>query len=188
MKKTLRTILLGCLCITMLSGCTPKITNHITLESSDANMSEYKWIGDTIGDFRKITIPEAHRFFTEKGSGILYMGKPNCPWCERAVPVLNEVALENKLTIWYINAADPEETSDIATLKQDLHDALPVDSSGARGLYLPIVVGIKNGVITGHHTSLVDGFTIKEDDDQMNDDQKTELKNLYLDILKRTAD
>lgn len=174
----------------LLMGCSHSttITNTVSLETTDADMDEYSWIGDEIGDFRKITLQEALRFIDEKGSGILYFGYVGCPWCERAVPILNEVALETKVTIYYVSTKDPFDADDFATLKEDLYDALPVDSDGNRDFYVPMVVGIKKGTVTGHHTSLVGDFKITSSDVQMSDDQKKELKSLYEDIVKRTAD
>jgi len=187
--KTLK-LMLAAVCIIMLAGCsrTIKITNSVDLNYTDAQMDQYTWIGSEIGDFRKITMKEALRLFDEQGSGILYFGYVGCPWCERAVPVLNEAVRETNVTVWYVSTKDTFESSVLDTLKEDLYDALPVDSDGNRGFYVPMVVGVKKGKVTGHHTSLVDGFEIKSSSDQMTDEQKTQLKNLYLDIIKRTAD
>ena len=186
-KKTVVAAISVCL---FLMGCShvTTITNTVSLETTDANMNEYTWIGDEIGDFRKITLQEALRLIDEKGSGILYFGYAGCPWCERAVPILNEVALETKVTIYYVSTKDSFDADDFATLKDDLYDALPMDSDGNRDFYVPMVVGIKKGMVTGHHTSLVGDFEITSSDVQMSDDQKKELKSLYEDIVKTTGD
>lgn len=40
----------------------------------------------------------------ENGTGIIYLGFPGCPWCRNALPVLFDVAKENKVdTIYYMN-------------------------------------------------------------------------------------
>ena len=186
-KKTVVAAISVCL---FLMGCShvTTITNTVSLETTDANMNEYTWIDDEIGDFRKITLREALHFIDEKGSGILYFGHVGCPWCERAVPILNEVALETKATIYYVNTEDSYDEDDFVTLKNDLYDALPVDSNGTRDFYVPMVVGIKKGMVTGHHTSLVGNFRITSSDVQMSDEQKKNLKNLYEDIVKKTED
>jgi hypothetical protein len=127
--------------------------------------------------------------FDEQGSGILYLGYPGCPWCERAVPILNEAVIEKRRDgLLYVNTKDPFDAAEFDTLKDDLYDAMPVDADGNRDFYVPMVVGIKKGAITGHHTSLVDDFQINSSEDQMSDAQKKKLKDLYLDIIARTAD
>lgn len=170
------------------SSAKAKITNTVELNTSDAEMDQYAWIGDEIGDFRKVTMKEVLRMFDEQGSGILFFGYPGCKWCERAVPVLNEAVIEKGVTVYYVNTKDPFDAAELNALKQDIYDALPVDAQGNRDFYVPMAVGVKKGKVTGHHTSLVDGFVIQSDTDQMNDDQKKELKNLYLDIIQRAAD
>lgn len=174
----------------LLSGCSSsvKITNTVDLVYTDAEMDQYQWIGDEIGDFRKVTLSEALRMFDEQGSGILYFGYVGCPWCERAVPILNEAVLEKKVTVYYVNTKEQFDADQFAQLKSNLYDALPVDANGNRDFYVPMVVGVKKGKVTGHHTSLTDDFEIKESTDQMNDQQKKVLKDLYLDIIQRTAD
>jgi predicted bacteriocin transport accessory protein len=178
------------LCLNMLAGCSTetKITSTVELNTTDAGMDAYQWITEPIGDFRKVTVSEALRLFDEKGSGILYLGYPGCPWCERAVPILNEAVNEKKVTVYYICTKDPFDADEFDTLKDDLYDAMPVDADGNRDFYVPMVVGIKKGAITGHHTSLVDDFQINSSEDQMSDAQKKKLKDLYLDIIARTAD
>lgn len=178
------------LTFTMLCGCSTKtvITNTVTLNTEDAHMEQYTWIGDNIGDFQKVSATEVLRLFDEQGSGIVFFGYPGCKWCERAVPVLNEVIVEKDLMVYYVNTKESIDSNVMSTLKEDLYDALPVDSEGNRDFYVPMVVGIKNGKITGHHTSLVDGFSIQLDSDQMDEAQTKELKNYYYDIIRRTAD
>ena len=40
----------------------------------------------------------------EKGTGIIYLGFPDCPWCRSALPVLLEAAEDYKIdTIYYID-------------------------------------------------------------------------------------
>ena len=40
----------------------------------------------------------------KKGTGIIYLGYPECPWCRSAIPVLLESAKDYKIdTIYYIN-------------------------------------------------------------------------------------
>ena len=40
----------------------------------------------------------------ENGTGIIYLGFPECPWCRNALPVLLDVAKDNDIeTIYYMN-------------------------------------------------------------------------------------
>ena len=55
-------------------------------------------------------------------------------------------------------------------------------------MYVPFVVGIKNGEVVGSHISLVDDFTIESESSQMSDSQKQELQDIYADIILKVAD
>lgn len=51
-------------------------------------------------------------------------------------------------------------------------------------MYVPEVVAIKDGKIVDHHLSLVDSFDSSVQN-EMNEDQKLELINIYLDMIKK---
>ena len=63
-------------------------------------------------DYKKIEIPEDNQIkysnyeevveIIENGTGVIYLGFPECPWCRNAVPVLLEAATETGIeTIYY---------------------------------------------------------------------------------------
>ena len=188
--KALLTAAVLCLC-----GCGTKpetitITNPVELKSTPADMTVYDWIGDEIGDFREITFTESIRMFSESGSGILYYGYDNCPWCERAIPILNRIMLETGITVYYIDVYGPIQPSreEFDTLLEYIDEVLIEDDEGKKGFFVPLVIGVKNGKITGSHVSLVDGFELENEDDQLSDAQKEELKKFYYEIISKTAD
>ena len=176
------------------------ITNSVDLVTSEADMTGYQWLYDTDPPFVETTFQESIRMFTEKGSGILYYGRTNCPWCQRAVPVLDEVAQETGVTIYYIDASQPLATaadgSVDATKSQEVYQELlgyisPIlekDEDGKPAFQIPEVIGVKNGEIVGHHLSLVDSFSLDSENAQMNDEQVAELKDIYRRIIVATAD
>ena len=176
------------------------ITNSVDLVTSEADMTGYQWLYDTDPPFVETTFQESIRMFTEKGSGILYYGRTNCPWCQRAVPVLDEVAKETGVTIYYIDAQQPLATaadgSVDAAKSQEVYQELlsyisPIlekDEDGEPAFQIPEVIGVKNGEIVGHHLSLVDSFSLDSEDAQMNDEQVAELKDIYRRIIAATAD
>ena len=187
------------LCLT--AGCTKEeapeeltITNHADTVSTPADMSHYMWIEEPYADFQEISYDEFNAFFDKGGSGILYLGYDGCPWCERAVVQLNAVAREYGITVYYMET-DPyvpqEERMSMEqynALVKNLGEVLTEGSDGEKELLVPLVVGVKNGKITGAHTALTDDFEIINDDDQMNEKQIETLRNIYRDIIRRTAD
>ncbi len=165
------------------------ITNSVELAAVKTNLSGYKWVGDEIGDFEETSLKETIRLFDEEGSAVVYYGYVGCPWCERALPELNKVALKTGIQIYYVDASVSPAAEDYQSLTENLGDALSTDEeTGEKEMYVPFVVGIKNGKVVGSHTALVDGFEIKDDSSQMSDSQKQKLQDIYMDIIEKVAD
>lgn len=192
--KSINKIVISLLtCILFLTGCNNQsgpvtITNPIDINYTESDMSGYTWIGNEIADFKTITIEEALRFFDEKGSGILYFGYVGCPWCERAVPILNQAALQTEVTIWYVDLGVSVEKDTYNKMVEALSPQMPKDEDGNDAFFVPFVMGIKNGKFTKSHCSLVNSFNLENDTDQMSDKEKEELKQDYLDIIYATKD
>lgn len=88
----------------------------------------------------------------EHGSGIVYLGFPECPWCQSYVIYLNEVVKDNGLsTINYLNIKEMREnnTDNYQKIVSLISDLLPYDENGNKRIYVPQVVVVKNGKIIG---------------------------------------
>lgn len=167
---------------------TVTITNSVELNTYDADMSGYKWLYDSEPAFTEITLEESIRIFKEEGSGILYYGYAGCPWCERAVPILNKVAKETGVTVYYINVHFQTTMEAYNELMTYISPILEKDSEGEPVFKVPEVIAVKNGEITDHHLALVEDFKIENDDSQMSDSQKKELEDIYLNLIQSAKD
>lgn len=88
----------------------------------------------------------------ENGSGIVYLGFPECPWCKAYVKYLNEVAIDNNMDkIYYYNILDDrkDNTEEYQKIVGILDDYLRYDDEGNKRIYVPAVISVKNGKITG---------------------------------------
>lgn len=143
----------------------------------------------------------------DDGTGIVYFGFPECPWCRNAVPVLLDSAKELGIDkIYYFNAldmrdkkhldengnivVDEEGTEEYKKLVQRLYEVLPVydglNDETIKRLYFPTVVFVKDGNIIGLHTSTVDS---QEDPYAgLTDDEYNELKQIYSVYINETYD
>jgi len=122
----------------------------------------------------------------ESGTGVIYLGYPECPWCRNLVPVLLSSAREMEVdTIYYLNIKEDRdllmlnEKKEIITEKEGskdyykLVDALTeiLDdyilttnegeevNTGKKRIYVPLVVFVKDGKIVGHHADTVETQT-----------------------------
>ena len=120
------------------------------------------------------------------GTGVIYFGFPECPWCRNLVPVLLEASEEIELdTIYYLNIKDDRnelalnEKNEIITEKEGNKnyfklvkalDSILGDyvltsnegvevNAGEKRIYLPTLVFVMDGKIVGHHFDTVSSQT-----------------------------
>lgn len=204
MKKILTSLLLA----VSLVGCSSKtvaspsseptetsepeytITTDVELNGFTTKLPGYSWIGSEVGNFKEVTMKESVRLFEEKGSGLVVYSYVGCPWCERFLPQLNQVALKTGVTIYYVDANifNDEETEIYPVLTEYLSSILDKNDDGEYEMYVPLFIGVKDGELVGSHNGLVDSFDLEDDTSQMSDEQKEELQNIFLDIVKKVAD
>lgn len=165
-----------------------QITNKIEIESTPADMDGYVWIDEERADFQLIPLRESIRFFKEGGSGILYYGKVNCDWCQRAVPQLNLAARELGVTVYYVDVSDATVTyEEYEELVKCIDSTFRIDDTGEKAFFVPEVIAVKDGEVVGYHISLVDGYDITKSE-QMSDSQKDELAGIYREVIKNAKD
>lgn len=68
-----------------------------------ADMSAYRGIGTGRNQFNEVDIYQLFDFFEEKGTGLIYIGRPDLEYCQETVPVLNQVAEDQGLTVLYLD-------------------------------------------------------------------------------------
>ncbi len=139
------------------------------------------------------------------GTGVVYFGFPECPWCRIAVPVMNEVAQAGDIDqIHYVDARELRDTRVLsedgtvviedpgsgvyAELLEELGNAAPVyeglNDPTQRRIYVPLVVAVKDGEVLGSHLSTVES--------QLNPfapltmEQHNELSASYADLFAQT--
>lgn len=89
----------------------------------------------------------------KNGTGVVYLGFPECPWCQAYVKYLNEVAKEVGVDrIYYYNILEDrtnntEAYQEIVSL---LGDNLEYDNEGNPRVYVPNVSFHTNGEIIGN--------------------------------------
>lgn len=132
------------------------------------------------------------------GTGVIYFGFPECPWCRNAVPMLIKAAHNQGLnTIYYFNDKDMrdvkklDDDGNIVTEKEgtkEYYELLNIlgDNLGSyeglnddtvKRLYFPTVVFVKNGKIIGTHVATVSSQ--KNPKVVLNEEQQAELISIY---------
>lgn len=117
----------------------------------------------------------------EHGTGVLYLGFPECPWCQSYVKYLNEVAEEVGVEkIYYYNILEDRanNTEFYQKVVSLLGDNLQYDEEGNHRVYVPNVSFHVNGEIIGNdcETSLdTKGFS--SPDEYWTEEEVADLKN-----------
>ena len=88
----------------------------------------------------------------ENGTGIVYLGFPECPWCQAYVTYLNDVAKENDVDkIYYFNILNDrkDNTKKYQKIVDLIGEYLQYDDEGNKRVYVPAVIAVKKGKIVG---------------------------------------
>lgn len=84
------------------------------------------------------------------GTGLIYFGFPECPWCQEYVKFLDEVANKNDIKeIYYVNILKDrkDNTKEYQEIVNILKDHLDKDDKGNPRIFVPHIVAVKEGKI-----------------------------------------
>ena len=115
------------------------------------------------------------------GTGVVYLGFPECPWCQTYAKYLNEVAKEVGIDkIYYYNILEDRtnNTEEYQEIVSILGDNLKYDNEGNPRVYVPNVSFHVNGEIIGNDLETAydtKGFNSPEE--YCTEEEITELKN-----------
>lgn len=127
----------------------------------------------------------------KNGTGIVYLGFPECPWCKAYVPYLNEVAKSNGLNkIYYFNILEDRKNNTDAykEMVSLLKDYLPNDDEGNKRIYVPAVIAVKAGEIVGFDCETAyDTKGYDDPSDYWTDSRVTNLKEKLNKMAKEVA-
>lgn len=163
--------------------------------SRNLEMSGYTMMNDPDPAFYQISVTDSLDMVqSHEATAVLVYADTNDPYCQRAIPILNEVAKDTGTNIFYVDMLDERFTSKsedeqnqiISNFITAYTSVFPVNEDGTQSFSIPFVVGIKEGEVAQGHTSLVDSFEYIDDGSQMNDEQVNELKNIYTEIINST--
>lgn len=174
-------------------------------------VGDYTYPEVTVDEENPFVISSAKKVINtlKSGTGMIYIGYPKCPWCRNAVNVLNYL---NTSEILYLNIYEHRDTYELVDgnvtktkegseeyyeLLQILNNELmeytlnvnnDSISVGEKRIYVPMVIGVKNGQIVGYH---IDTVTLNEGQtpfDLLTKTQQEELLGIYESIKNKVYD
>ena len=117
----------------------------------------------------------------EHGTGVVYLGYPECPWCQAYVEYLNEVAKEVGIEkIYYCNTkkVKEEDMNKYYELISLLDGHLQYNEEGEQWIYVPNVSFHINGEIIGNdYETSKDTHGLKDPKEYWTEEVIAKLKN-----------
>lgn len=88
----------------------------------------------------------------ESGSGLVFLGFKECPWCQQLAPIVDEAAKAEGLgKVYYLDIRSARETNDETYQKliAKLSNFLEKDEDGQPRIYVPDVTAVSRGEVVG---------------------------------------
>lgn len=145
----------------------------------------------------------------ENGTGVIYFGFSNCPWCRNMIGPLVTAAKEANTTLYYLDIYDIRSSYEIKDnelvktkegtegyykllnlLDSELSDYVLKDDgkkeyiTGEKRLYAPTVVAVKDGEVTKLHVGTVESQT--DPYTKLSDEEINKLNKLFTELIKTT--
>ena len=131
----------------------------------------------------------------EHGTAAVFLGFPECPWCQVYIPMLDEVLKETGLSCWYYNVYldkydNAEYYDQVASLLKENNDTgediIFYNNEGRGIIFMPLVLFIEEGRITAfdHETCMESADKISPED-YWTEDKVTALKDKLRDNCTR---
>lgn len=185
------------LCL-LLTGCEESIKgiigdNPATSTGITNDVSKFQKEYKELNSYIEVIIPDdAYIHYASidevlevlNGTGIIYFGRPSCPWCRNVIPVLADVATKNGMMIYYYNPGETksDDIDKYMTMKNKLSNYLDKDANGNPTMYLPDVYFVKDGNIVGHKLGSASGQ--KDAYVPLTEEQRNELVSIYEGYIK----
>lgn len=128
----------------------------------------------------------------EHGTGVIYLGFPECPWCQAYVPTLNEIAdIEGLEKIYYFNILEDRKnnTEEYQKIVSILNDYLQYDEEGNKRIYVPAVIAVSEGKIVGFDDETAyDTKGFDNPEDYWTEEELSDLKTKLTDMINTVLD
>ncbi len=123
------------------------------------------------------------------GTGLVYLGFPECPWCQRYTIYLDEVAREQNLEkIYYYNVREirTENTADYQEMVALLADYLDKDKDGNPRIFVPDLTAVKSGEVLSHDntTSLLSSEVDGTPDEWWTEERVSNIKETFKKMIE----
>ena len=165
-------VTIACLALWGITGCTPSFL------SSDKVTSRY---------IQEISMDRALEIFDDGEDALIFFGYEDCPYCQKAKPVLKKVAEEYQTKVYYVKTRDVDKKltytdSQRESLENYIGSFMEEnpDEDNKLWLYVPLLVYSDQGVVTVGYEGT------GTDTSDMTRKELKELRKEYIKIFNKT--
>ena len=192
MKQQKQWAVLGILAVVVIGGALAwsllKKEQVATLPDAARFKAEYSKVADD-NRFTYATSEEILSKFSD-GTGVIFLGFPQCPWCQAIAPMLDEAAKAEGIDqIYYLNVRESRANNDetYQTLVGHLKDYLDTDEDGNPRIFVPDITVIKDGEIIGRYIQETTEDA-KTPDTYWTDERRAKTGTDLRDMMRKIAD
>lgn len=184
MKKKITLLLIAILLITTTACVKKEETDSEKFLKEYPQVSEYNvFVYRNINEIIKIL---------ENGTGIIYLGFPECPWCQAYVPMLNEVAdIEGLEKIYYYDIYEDrkENTEEYQKIVSIISDYLQYDEEGNKRIYVPAIIAVSKGeIVDFNDETSYDTLGAENPSEYWNEERTKNLKTKLTEMINKVID
>lgn len=153
-NKTIKIIFLSIILIILLIGCF-----YIVKSNQKTNFNKEYTLVSKDNVFEEKSSEEIIKIL-KNGTGIVFLGFPECPWCQHYAKILDDLSHEEGIKVIYYYNIKKDREKNNETYKEIvslLNDNLDYDKEGNKRIYVPDVSFVYNGDIIYHtnETSMI---------------------------------
>lgn len=147
-------------------------------------LRKYPQLKDKDHIFVVSTADEIIELLNSYEKAIIVFSFPECPWCQSAIPYINEIAKEQEYDkVYYLDILDMRENSESEDHKKylEIYEKIRYDIANAEKINAPTVIVINEGNVLGYHVDTVTSHVKNENNvlEPMNESQIDELREIY---------
>lgn len=138
--------------------------SHMPASPQPSDAARFKAVYSRVANDNRFVFASADEVLEkfESGSGLIFLGFQQCPWCQQLAPLVDDAAKAEGLDkIYYLDIRHARETNDATYKKlvEKLKSHLRTDENGQPRVYVPDVTALKDGRVVGHflQETTVDG-------------------------------
>lgn len=108
--------------------------------------------------FKEIDYEEIYSLINNNSSnftGLLYIGRSTCSYCQKAVEIYRSTAIQNRFIIYYLDTTKAKESDKFEKYE---HFNFFVDENGEELTEVPTIYAYKEGKVIDHYTGVADDY------------------------------